>query len=188
MTKLLLGDEAVALAAVHSGIAGAFSYPGTPATEIFEFIERSALDGAPVSARWSTNEKVAYEEALGMSFVGKRALVSMKHVGLNVAADPFMSSALTGANGGLVVAVLRQVTHLASALDGLRDLDAAARGEVVVLGLQPLVRATGQLVGLRHARGGYRHGCPPAPGVAGGLTRPGRPVAVHVRPAYRARA
>lgn len=105
MTKLLLGDEAVALAAVHSGIAGAFSYPGTPATEIFEFIERSALEGTPVSARWSPNEKVAYEEALGMSYVGKRALVSMKHVGLNVAADPFMSSALTGANGGLVLAV-----------------------------------------------------------------------------------
>jgi indolepyruvate ferredoxin oxidoreductase alpha subunit len=56
-----------------------------------------------VSARWSANEKVAYEEALGMSYAGRRAIVSMKHVGLNVAADPFMNSALTGANGGLVV-------------------------------------------------------------------------------------
>lgn len=105
MNELLLGDEAVGLAAIHSGISGIFSYPGTPATEIFEFVQaRSDLDRA-VSARWSANEKVAYEEALGMSFVGKRALVSMKHVGLNVAADPFINSALTGARGGLVLAV-----------------------------------------------------------------------------------
>lgn len=102
-TEMLLGDEAVALAAMHSGIGGAFSYPGTPATEIFEFIQNRAGEG--VSATWSANEKVAYEEALGMSFVGKRAIVSMKHVGLNVAADPFMSSALTGARGGFVLAV-----------------------------------------------------------------------------------
>lgn len=105
MIRLLTGDEAVALGALHAGIGGVFSYPGTPATEIFEFVERHADECGGVSARWSTNEKVAYEEALGMSFVGRRALVSMKHVGLNVAADPFMSSALTGANGGLVVAV-----------------------------------------------------------------------------------
>lgn len=103
-TELLLGDEAVGLGAIHAGIAGAFSYPGTPATEIFEFIERRAGDRG-VFARWSANEKVAYEEALGMSYAGRRALVSMKHVGLNVAADPFMSSALTGVNGGLVLAV-----------------------------------------------------------------------------------
>ncbi len=102
--ELLLGDEAVALGALDSGIGGAFSYPGTPATEIFEFVERRCRDGE-VSARWSANEKIAYEEAMGMSFAGKRAIVSMKHVGLNVAADPFMSSALTGANAGLVLAV-----------------------------------------------------------------------------------
>ncbi|HKQ49038.1 MAG TPA: thiamine pyrophosphate-dependent enzyme [Phycisphaerae bacterium] len=105
MTELLLGNEAVALAALHAGIRGAFSYPGTPATEIFEFIQsRTRLDGS-VAAAWSANEKVAYEEALGMSFAGRRGIVSMKHVGLNVAADPFMSSALTGARGGLVLAV-----------------------------------------------------------------------------------
>ncbi len=110
-TEILLGDEAVALGAMHAGIAGAFSYPGTPATEILEYISRvnhqcRAGNGRkPVVATWSANEKVAYEEALGMSYAGKRALVSMKHVGLNVAADPFMSSALTGANGGLVLAV-----------------------------------------------------------------------------------
>jgi len=98
-----MGDEAVALGAIHAGIGGVFSYPGTPATEIFEYFLNRKNDS--ISARWSANEKVAYEEALGMSYIGKRALVSMKHVGLNVAADPFMSSALTGANGGLVLAV-----------------------------------------------------------------------------------
>lgn len=103
--EVLLGDEAVGLAALHSRIGGAFSYPGTPATEIFEFIERHATRDRNVSARWSANEKVAYEEALGMSYAGRRAIVSMKHVGLNVAADPFMSSALTGVHGGLVLAV-----------------------------------------------------------------------------------
>ena len=104
-TELLLGDEAVGLATIHSNIAGAFSYPGTPATEIFEFIARRTRDTDTISARWSANEKVAYEEALGMSYAGKRAVVSMKHVGLNVAADPFINSALTGVNGGLVVVV-----------------------------------------------------------------------------------
>lgn len=101
-TELLLGDEAVARGAIDAGICGAFSYAGTPATEIFETIQ--AVDPS-IWAHWSANEKVAYEEALGMSYVGRRALVSMKHVGLNVAMDPFMSSALTGAVGGLVLAV-----------------------------------------------------------------------------------
>ncbi len=105
MIELLLGDEAVGLGAIHAGIGGAFSYPGTPSTEIFEFIERRAADRDDLSAQWSTNEKVAYEEAMGMSYIGRRAIVSMKHVGLNVAADPFMSSSLAGANGGLVLAV-----------------------------------------------------------------------------------
>ncbi|MFO0751260.1 MAG: thiamine pyrophosphate-dependent enzyme [Myxococcota bacterium] len=102
-SELVLGDEAIALAALDAGIAGAFSYPGTPATEIFEAIEAAAVPD--VSALWSANEKVAFEEALGMSYSGRRALVSMKHVGLNVAADPFMSSALPGVNGGLVLVV-----------------------------------------------------------------------------------
>ncbi|MFH0981065.1 MAG: thiamine pyrophosphate-dependent enzyme [Planctomycetota bacterium] len=110
-TEILLGDEAVALGALHAGIAGAFSYPGTPATEILEYVNlrcrewRAGNGRKPVVANWSANEKVAYEEALGMSYAGKRALIAMKHVGLNVAADPLMSSALTGANGGLVLAV-----------------------------------------------------------------------------------
>ena len=103
--ELLLGDEAIGLAALHANIGGAFSYPGTPATEIFEFIQGYAARNGHVAARWSANEKVAYEEALGMSYAGRRAIVSMKHVGLNVAADLFVNSALTGVNGGLVLVV-----------------------------------------------------------------------------------
>ncbi|MGI5862957.1 MAG: thiamine pyrophosphate-dependent enzyme [Myxococcales bacterium] len=104
----LLGDEAIALGAIHAGLSGAFSYPGTPATEIFEFVEREWKDGTPASEGgihhcWSANEKVAYEEALGMSYIGRRALVSFKHVGLNVAADAFLNSAVTGVDGGLLV-------------------------------------------------------------------------------------
>lgn len=112
--RLLLGDEAIAQAAMDAGIGGAFSYPGTPATEIFEYIHAQqqaasrsgGLEAVPaISAQWSANEKVAYEAALGMSYAGRRALVSMKHVGLNVAADPFINSALTGVNAGLVLVV-----------------------------------------------------------------------------------
>ena len=103
--EILLGDEAVGLGAIHSGMSGVYAYPGTPSTEIFEFVERATKKAGNVHAFWSTNEKVAYEEALGMSWAGKRALVCMKHVGLNVAADAFMNSAITGTNGGLVLAV-----------------------------------------------------------------------------------
>ncbi|MCU0304299.1 MAG: thiamine pyrophosphate-dependent enzyme [Thermoanaerobaculales bacterium] len=103
--EILLGDEAVGLGAIHSGLSGVYAYPGTPSTEIFEFVERATKHMGGVHAFWSTNEKVAYEEALGMSWAGKRALVCMKHVGLNVAADAFMNSAVTGTNGGLVLAV-----------------------------------------------------------------------------------
>lgn len=98
--KLLLGDEAVALGAVDAGISGVYAYPGTPSTEITEFIQTHAPH---VRSRWCTNEKTAMEAALGMSYAGKRALVCMKHVGMNVAADAFVNSAITGVNGGLVV-------------------------------------------------------------------------------------
>jgi indolepyruvate ferredoxin oxidoreductase alpha subunit len=103
--EILLGDEAVALGGLHSGISGAYSYPGTPATEIMEYIQRLSRKWPGVHCTWSANEKVAYEEALGMSAVGKRSMVSMKHVGLNVAADPFVNSAVTGAGGGMVLCV-----------------------------------------------------------------------------------
>ena len=98
--KLLLGDEAVALGAMHAGISGVYAYPGTPSTEITEYIQNHAPE---VRSRWCTNEKTAMEAALGMSYAGKRALVCMKHVGMNVAADAFVNSAITGVNGGLVV-------------------------------------------------------------------------------------
>jgi indolepyruvate ferredoxin oxidoreductase alpha subunit len=101
--QILLGDEAVALGAVHAGLSAAYSYPGTPASEILEYLVRLAGETKGFTAVWSVNEKVAYEEALGASFAGRRAMVSFKHVGLNVAADPFMNSAITGANGGLLV-------------------------------------------------------------------------------------
>jgi len=104
-TEILLGDEAVALGAIHAGLTAGYSYPGTPASEIMEYLIQASEDGKKFKASWCVNEKVAYEEALGVSFAGKRALVSMKHVGLNVAADPFLNSALTGSNGGLVVVV-----------------------------------------------------------------------------------
>lgn len=102
--ELLLGDEALALGALHAGLSGVYAYPGTPSTEITEFIQGHPLTAARgIHCTWSSNEKTAMEEALGMSFAGKRALVCMKHVGMNVAADAFVNSAMTGANGGLVV-------------------------------------------------------------------------------------
>ena len=106
MKKLLLGDEAIAQGAIDAGLSGVYAYPGTPSTEITEFIQLSPLaKERGIHSRWSTNEKTAMEAALGMSFMGKRALVCMKHVGLNVCADPFVNSAMTGVNGGLIVLV-----------------------------------------------------------------------------------
>lgn len=103
--QVLLGDEAVALGAVHAGLTAAYAYPGTPSTEIVEFLIRHAERHGRPLASWSTNEKTAYEAALGVSLAGRRTLVAMKHVGLNVAADPFINSALLDIGGGLVVVV-----------------------------------------------------------------------------------
>ena len=102
--RLLLGDEAIALGEIHAGISGVYAYPGTPSTEITEFIQNNKLaQERNLHSTWCTNEKTAMEAALGMSYAGKRALVCMKHVGMNVAADAFVNSAITGVNGGLVV-------------------------------------------------------------------------------------
>lgn len=102
--KLLLGDEALALGAINAGLSGAYAYPGTPSTEILEFVQGNQVaKERKLHSHWSSNEKTAVEEALGMSYCGKRAIVSMKHVGMNVAADAFINSAMTGANGGLLV-------------------------------------------------------------------------------------
>ena len=103
---LLLGDEAIALGALHSGITGVYAYPGTPSTEITEYIQSSPLAAeSKIHTDWCVNEKTAMETALGVSYVGKRALVCMKHVGMNVAADAFVNSSMTGVNGGVVVLV-----------------------------------------------------------------------------------
>jgi indolepyruvate ferredoxin oxidoreductase alpha subunit len=103
--RVLLGDEAVALGAIDAGITAAYAYPGTPSTEIVEAIRAHAARAGGPPGLWCANEKTAYEAALGVAFVGRRALVAMKHVGLNVAADPFVNSALVAPHGGLVVAV-----------------------------------------------------------------------------------
>jgi indolepyruvate ferredoxin oxidoreductase alpha subunit len=125
---VLLGNEAVAMGAIHAGLWAAYGYPGTPSSEIIGFLQNDpraaaaagsgAAGGsagaagtekagapAPYIASWCANEKTAYEAAVGVSMVGRRALVTMKHVGLNVAADPFINSALLDIHGGLVLAV-----------------------------------------------------------------------------------
>ena len=102
--RLLLTDEAIALSALQAGLSGVYAYPGTPSTEITEYIQRDAEAAKQgVHSRWCTNEKTAMEAALGMSYAGRRAMVCMKHVGMNVCADAFVNSALTGVNGGLIV-------------------------------------------------------------------------------------
>ena len=102
--QLLLGDEALALGAINAGLSGAYAYPGTPSTEILEFVQSNPVArDRKIHSHWSSNEKTAVEEALGMSYCGKRSMVSMKHVGMNVAADAFVNSAMTGANGGMLV-------------------------------------------------------------------------------------
>ena len=99
MTRQLLnGDESVALAALHAGVTLATGYPGTPSTEILETFDH--LGGR---AQWSPNEKVALEVGLGVAFAGGRTLVTMKHVGLNVAADPLFTATYTDVDGGLVI-------------------------------------------------------------------------------------
>jgi indolepyruvate ferredoxin oxidoreductase alpha subunit len=97
--RLLSGNEAIALGAYHAGVQTASAYPGTPSTEILENLSRYR----DIYAEWSPNEKVAMEVALGSCYTGARAMVSMKHVGLNVAADPFMAASITGVVGGLVL-------------------------------------------------------------------------------------
>ena len=100
---LLLGDEAIAQAAIDAGLSGVYAYPGTPSTEITEYIQDSKMaKERGIRSEWCANEKTAMEAALGMSYAGKRALYCCKHVGMNVAADCFVNSAITGINGGLI--------------------------------------------------------------------------------------
>src|SRR6056297_3011855 len=100
MKKILSGNEAIARGTYESGVKVATAYPGTPSTEILENIVQYKDD---IYCEWSPNEKVAMEVAIGASYGGVRTLVAMKHVGLNVAADPFMTLSYTGINGGMVI-------------------------------------------------------------------------------------
>ncbi len=99
--RLMLGNEAVARGAYEAGATVAVAYPGTPSTEITEFVAKYD----EIYAQWSPNEKVALEVGIGSSFSGARTMVAMKHVGVNVAADPLFTVAYTGVNGGLVILV-----------------------------------------------------------------------------------
>lgn len=101
MKKLLIGNGAVARGLYEAGCSFVSSYPGTPSTEITEF----AATYPEVYAEWAPNEKVAVESAIGASIAGARAFSAMKHVGLNVAADPVFTASYSGVNGGLVIAV-----------------------------------------------------------------------------------
>ena len=106
MKSLLLGNEALAQGSIDAGLSGVYAYPGTPSTEITEYIQKSKFaQELKIHTTWSVNEKTAMEAALGMSYVGKRSMVVMKHVGLNVASDVFMNMSVSGVNGGLVVVV-----------------------------------------------------------------------------------
>lgn len=104
--QLLLGDEAIAQAGIDAGMSGIYAYPGTPSTEITQYVisSREARE-KNIVATWTANEKTSAEAALGMSYAGKRSMVCMKHVGLNVAADAFINSSITGANGGIIFVV-----------------------------------------------------------------------------------
>ena len=99
MKQIMTGNEAIARGAWEAGCHVAAAYPGTPSSEILENI--AGYD--EIDAEWSTNEKVALEVASGASIAGARALAAMKHVGLNVAADPFFTMSYIGASGGFVV-------------------------------------------------------------------------------------
>lgn len=101
MKRLMLGNEAVARGLYEAGCRVVSSYPGTPSTEISEY----AAKYEEIYAEWAPNEKVAAEVAIGASFGGARSFCAMKHVGLNVAADPVFTSSYTGVNGGMILAV-----------------------------------------------------------------------------------
>ncbi len=99
MKEILSGNEAIARGAYEAGVKVASAYPGTPSTEILENI----IQYKEINSSWAPNEKVAMEVGIGASFAGARALVTMKHVGVNVAADPLFTFSYTGVNGGLVL-------------------------------------------------------------------------------------
>lgn len=101
--KLLMGNEAIGLGAIHAGVNFVSGYPGTPSTEVLETVAKNN-DGS-IHVEWSTNEKAALEAAAGAAYAGARAMVTMKQVGLNVASDPLMTLSYIGVEGGLVIIV-----------------------------------------------------------------------------------
>ncbi len=103
MAKLMLGNQAVARGLYEAGVTVVSSYPGTPSTEITEFA--STYPEEEMHTEWASNEKVACETAVGASIAGARSFTAMKHVGLNVAADPLFTASYTGVTGGMVIAV-----------------------------------------------------------------------------------
>ena len=114
--QLLLGDEAIAQAALDAGLSGVYAYPGTPSTEITEYIQTAAITAEKgIHNRWCSNEKTAMEAALGMSFAGKRSLVCMKHVGMNVAAGAFVNSAISLSLQPTTPACIRHKTNKTAA-------------------------------------------------------------------------
>ncbi len=131
--KLLLGNEAIARGAIEAGCRVAYSYPGTPSSEILPAFERWArFEKQEVICRWAINEKVAYELALAAAYTGLFAMVSMKQVGLNVAMDPFMSSAYTGVKGALVlVSVDDPGPHSSQTEQDSRQMALAAKVPVI---------------------------------------------------------
>jgi indolepyruvate ferredoxin oxidoreductase alpha subunit len=105
MKKLLMGNEAIALGAIQAGVTVFTGYPGTPSTEILETVVRERGEQSGIYVEWSVNEKTALEVAAGAAVSGRRAMVTMKQVGLNVASDPLMNLNYLGVSGALVVVV-----------------------------------------------------------------------------------
>ena len=101
--KILMGNEAIGLGAIHAGVGFVSGYPGTPSSEVLETVAK--YNDGNIYVEWSVNEKSALEIAAGASYAGLRSMVTMKQVGLNVASDPLMSLAYIGVKGGMVIVV-----------------------------------------------------------------------------------
>ncbi len=146
---LFLGVEAIGQGAIDGGISGVYAYPGTPSTEITEFIQDNPLAiERDIHRKWAANEKTAYESALGMSYAGKRTMACMKHVGLNVAADAFINSAITGVNGGLVLTVADDPSMHSSQ----NEQDSRFYGDFSMI---PVLEPSNQQEAYDMARGGF---------------------------------
>ncbi len=137
MRKILQGNEAIARGAWEAGVTVGCAYPGTPSSEILAELSKYP----EVYTEWSPNEKVAVEVAHGASFAGGRAIACMKHVGLNVAADPFMTISYTGVKGGFVIVVADDPgQHIFAERAGQPSLDSIRQGAHARTGGRPGVQ------------------------------------------------